>query len=1176
MNSLINFIKYVSILAAVIFTAVNTSYAQTDEEVVSYFVKEQLEVKENQTVFNVFKIKNNSNSLAKIQINFTLPVDWEFFGERTHYLSIAPGKEVNIPIRISPSTKAKGGIGYALNASLLTMNGSMFATKYCFLTVPVRTKLDVKFSSLSYYLDHRYGKSQMALNIKNDGNSHRLMGLNLFCDDKITFVETGKDQFNAEISLEPGKDTTIRTGLRFNDMIENLKYFNKPLVAEISASDTLLKKYSFIRYLDSKYENYIEDADQPLVLEASVLDVLSEAITYRFLAFGKLKFRNNRNISYYYRSNSGPLKSIPDYKYDEYFLKYTSNKTILEAGNLRDDYGISLFGHGAKYTQYLSPGTFFKVSAMNDIYSDNNAFSGTIGRKLKRGSVSATYLKMLNDTTQNNYLDMYGISANYQLGKAGGFNVNYQFNKYNNIELNGQNGHYIDASYSNRIKKMYLYVYTRNGSPYSATFYHGRNEINASLTLSLTQRSYLLTNYQRFKYRPASIYNDLSRDLNYNYQTVRLLYNYVLALNSVLYIGPNIDYGTSNYVNNQLTDMLKLGSLKAEIGYRFTPKWYAMQSLNLNMQIGQTKPFEYSSEYNSPYTGVNNVLKFSATIQGKRWGVYGMYYSGLYNMSMALNNFYNGTAGKYLYFMPYFRITSANNKFYYEIRFSYLNNIDLKTTRTSIMQEAGADLGSGWSMRLQNSTNIQSLQDATGQSYRYTNNYMEFTVRKVFKWNQPGQKYHTLRTVFYRDIDGNRLRGKNEPTVENVIMDIQNNSIIDTSYHFNGEIFGNIETASDYEGLTIYKNIPEAQYMLRFSPTDEQNERFSIQNNSLLIDLKRDTTIYVPFVERNLVFGTIKFNRAKRSAIQDLKLDGIKVSITDSHGESWYAFTDQSGYYEIFAPVADFYTVKIENNIWSEHFDLRQDKYIIKFNGYKRFEVNFEFDEKKREIKFDDVIDINDIVSGENFKLEDVTQIKQTILRGTISDETTLAPIQATVEVIDLARHDVITKLKSSATSGSFFTTFITGKNYQLKISAPGYWVHQEQLSNNQLTTFETINRDGLMLKKITVGKPMGLRNLTFESNSHELSPEAKAELENLVILLANNENVNINVAGYCDNNETDPSILSLSRARKVVDFLTFRGIPASRITLEGHGATSGGRDSAQYRKVEIVVTSNR
>ncbi len=1164
-------------MAAIITLSYGTAYSQTDEEIVSFFVKDQLETKENQTIFNVFRIENKTSREIKIQVNFTIPVDWEFFGERTHYITLGAHNDISIPIRISPSPSVKGGVGYALNASLLSMKGDVFASKYCFLTVPAKTKIESNFSAISYYLDHRYGKSQMALNILNKGNSHKLLGIRLFCDDRIVFTESGQNELTTEVSLAPGQDTTIQSTFRYDDMIQNLKYFNKSITADISANDTLIHSYAFARYLDYKYDHYIEDADQPLVIEASMLDILSDEMTYRLLAYGKLKFNNQKNLSYYYRSQSGPLKNIPDWKYDEYSVKYSTRQNSVEAGNLRDEEELSLFGLGAKYKQYLGQKTYIHLSAIDDIYSRNYEFSGKLGFKIKNSALEALYAKMLSDSSYNTYQDLYGLALRIPGRKIGSINIKTVLNQYNNTEFDGEKGITINANYYNNFGRLYTYLNYRMATPYSASYNRGRSEINANLNLTINTRSYIQANYSRYQYKPASIFNHWSKELNYQNHNIRLLYNYLLAKNSTIYMGPNYDYGISNYLNTgEKADWLKLSSAKGEIGYRYTPNLYALQTININMQIGQVRPLSWNRNIQSYYTDKSNVLKFTATIQGKRWGVYGMYYSGLYNMSMALTNFYTGTAGKYLYFMPYFRITSANQKFYYEIRFSYLNNIDLKNTRTSIMQEAGADFGAGWSMRLQNNTNIQALQDATGQSYRYTSNYMELTVKKVFRWNQPGQKYHTLKTVFYRDLDGNRTKGDNEPGVENVVMTIINNSTIDTSYHFAGEMFGNMDVASNYRGLTVYQNIPEAQYMVSFQPTDDMLDRYIIEDEKKLINLMRDTTIYVPFVERNLVFGTIKFNRAKRSAIQELNLDGIKVSITDSHGQSWYAFTDQTGYYEIYAPVADFYTVQIANNIWSDYFDLRQDKYIIKFNGYKRFEVNFEFDEKSREIRFDDVEDIDDIVTGEDFKYEDVSQIKQTILRGTVNDENTLSPLQATVEVIDLARHDVVTKLKSSSTNGSFFTTFITGSNYQLRISAPGYWIHQEPLQADQLTTFETINRDGLMLKRINIGKPMDLSNLLFDENSAELTPEAKAELEDVVILLANNENVRINLAGYCSNKENDPNTLSAKRARKVLEFLVFRGIQASRVTIEGRGANGNNKTPALWRKVDIIVTSNR
>ncbi|MCQ2973648.1 MAG: OmpA family protein, partial [Bacteroidales bacterium] len=457
------------------------------------------------------------------------------------------------------------------------------------------------------------------------------------------------------------------------------------------------------------------------------------------------------------------------------------------------------------------------------------------------------------------------------------------------------------------------------------------------------------------------------------------------------------------------------------------------------------------------------------------------------------------------------------------------------------------------------------------------------TIKKVFNWNQPGQKYHNLRTVFYRDLDGNHIKDANEPGVENVVLNIQNNSAIDTSYHYEGEMFGNMDVASNWDGSTLYEDIPEAQYYLTFTPTGRDDGKFALPTKNLVVDLKKDTTIYIPFNERNKVFGTIKFNRDKRSAVEDVQLGNIRVTITDSHGNTFSSLTDPTGYYEIFAPVADYYTVQVVN-IWQEFFTIRQDRYIIKFNGYKTFEVNFEFDEKKREIFYNDDIDLDDIANNinlgvegdDNFTYEDVTQIKQTILRGSVSDEKTYEPIPAIIEIMDISRHDVIAKVKCSETTGSFYTTFLTGNNYQMRVTAKGYWSYQELLSDAQITTFETINRDGLLLKKIEKGVPIELHNQYFNSNSSELTPEAKAELEDVVILLTNNEKVNVDIIGYTDNKENNTNELSRRRAKVVFDFIAQRGINASRLTYEGRGeirpTERTDESRRECRRVDIVV----
>lgn len=1167
-------IRFVKVLLSCILTAIfiltaGTTYSQTDEEIVSYFVKEQLEIKPGQTVFNVYKIENRTNRAYQIQINFTVPAEWTLFADHTVYLNIEPRSTKSIPLRVSPSLDAKGGVGYALNAAMLTNEGNMFSSRYCFLTIPIRNQIDADFSALAYYLDHLHGQTELALKIHNSGNTNSLVNIQLDAAENLNFTDAGYNKYITQISLEPEKDTTLRLKLKYNDYIGDLDYYSRTLTAELFSKDTTWTRYAFIKYLNYRYDNFITDEDRPLVIEASAMDLLSDYITFRFLVMGKLKFKNQRSLQYYYRSMSAPLKDHPNLERDEYFADYKMPKTEIKVGNFRLLNDLCLFGKTISVKRDITPTLDVQAYVSDDYYTNNYAFSGTVNKKFGVNSVFATYTKMINDTTGKSFLDFYGAGGVLKV-PAGRFQLSGYYSRYSAPEFNNKDGYQLNVGYSNSFNsKLITNSNARFTTPYFATYYHGRSDIASHWDYLLSKKAYLSFVYSYYKYQPATVYNQLNPAFNYQYHNFRFIYNLRFAMYSTIYFGPNYDYGMSNYYGAEFAkDNLVLTSTKAEVGYRYNPNNFVLNSLNINMQVGQTNPVQYDKTLMSQYNEKKPVIKFSATLSGRNWGVLAMYYSGLYNMSTALINFYSSIVGKYLYFMPFYRITSPGKQFYYEVRFSYLNNIDLSNVRTSIVQEAGVEFGKGWSFKLLNNTNIQSITDTRGQNYRYTNNYMEFTVRKVFHWSQPGQKYHSLNAYFYRDLNGNHIKDYNEPGVENVLVNIQNNSTIDSSYHYEGEMFGNVDVASNHLGLIQYNEIPEAKYCLRFDPKDGNQGMYNIINNQQIVNLRKDTTIYIPFTERNKVYGHVIFHKKKQSMFDDWKNENIKVSISDNHGNAWFALTDKNGYYEIFAPASDYYTVKIDN-LWPDLWNLRQNQYIIKFNGYKTFEVNFEFEEKKREIVFDDIVDIGDILSEDNFQFEDVTQIKQTVVTGNVADETNLLPLQATIEIVDLNRNSKVSKTKCTP-EGEFYTSFITGKNYQLRISYPGYWIYQEALNSNQITTFEKISRDGILLRKIQVGKPIEMRNLTFELESSELSPEAKAELENLVIRLVNNEKIKINIVGYCNSRENSIE-LARKRAAVVETFLKTRSIATSRITTEGKIG-----DKSQAPKVEIIVTSNQ
>ena len=104
---------------------------------------------------------------------------------------------------------------------------------------------------------------------------------------------------------------------------------------------------------------------------------------------------------------------------------------------------------------------------------------------------------------------------------------------------------------------------------------------------------------------------------------------------------------------------------------------------------------------------------------------------------------------------------------------------------------------------------------------------------------------------------------------------------------------------------------------------------------------------------------------------------------------------------------------------------------------------------------------------------------------------------------------------------------------------------------------------------------------LLFETNSANLKPESKEQLQNVAEILKAYPNVKVKVGGYTDNTG-DPGAnqkLSQDRATAVFTELVTLGVPAQRMSAEGYGqqypvadnSTDSGR--AQNRRIALRVT---
>ena len=111
-------------------------------------------------------------------------------------------------------------------------------------------------------------------------------------------------------------------------------------------------------------------------------------------------------------------------------------------------------------------------------------------------------------------------------------------------------------------------------------------------------------------------------------------------------------------------------------------------------------------------------------------------------------------------------------------------------------------------------------------------------------------------------------------------------------------------------------------------------------------------------------------------------------------------------------------------------------------------------------------------------------------------------------------------------------------------------------------------------------GDVLRLNNINFERNSSTLEESSYKELDKVAKFLKNNPKMHIRVLGHTDYKASDEynDWLSKLRARAVIEYLTTKGVPKSRMTEVGMGKRAPIADNeteegrAKNRRVEIAI----
>ena len=181
-----------------------------------------------------------------------------------------------------------------------------------------------------------------------------------------------------------------------------------------------------------------------------------------------------------------------------------------------------------------------------------------------------------------------------------------------------------------------------------------------------------------------------------------------------------------------------------------------------------------------------------------------------------------------------------------------------------------------------------------------------------------------------------------------------------------------------------------------------------------------------------------------------------------------------------------------------------------------------------------------------------------TYLKGTVFDEADGKKLAAKFELIDLATGQTIIQSESDPVDGSFLVALPSGRRYALNVSHPDYLFYSDHFDLEGNHDYDHPFLKDVPMQAMKIGESVVLRNVFFATDSYELMPESRAELDRLAALLMQNPNLQIEIAGHTDSQGNDDynMELSLKRARAVYSYLISKNIDPLRLTYKGYGET--------------------
>lgn len=966
-----------AILISVILLMSGYTYSQdiegvgTDDLIILSFIKDKVEQPANAIYFNVFKIANYSYKAIEGDVTFIAPNDFQLIAYPFKNIRIEPGDSIFLPVRMSLSSQAKGGVTYILNGAFETKE--KIHSKSTYITIPKESRWQMSLDKSKVYLNEFKGVERVKLRISNKGNSDEVIKLDFKVGKLLKMFGTQYAEEFEYIDLPAHKDTVITYTIKDNtELRQDERYLLENNFREstiyINASTEFQKESGYIQFvkLGSSFTNTSYQKATPLNIDVQMTNLLSGTNPkYNTTFFGEILLPNKRDIGYHFGARNFMFKDFSEqdlsFARNTYFYVNYRDENI--KAKLGDNIGSPLLhsmpGRGVIGTYRLDENNLFNIFASQGKYQPNMGASIGYSRRFKRTNLHSevivednkannymayslllgsgySFLKMhsitldlLTTMTSFSNLDKYNSLGASDTSKVGfSYRLSYNFDNKKDIQFRITNQNSLNN-----------FIRSSNNSRWNAT---GRYLINDKFNLNVIydRNKILQTRYPVLFYQKESFTaNDVGRAVLSFSPGNKVYFQSGPTFNLIKRVNYNPISETTNIFNSQNISLYNSVKFRLKDRQSISP-YFSIGYLRATYDLGD----ESTPTAKSPY---QQSIRAGVSYYSRNWRLSAGYVNGHTNISPHHLLYTADYISQSIHIRPHYERYFRNQTVKFSTYLNYIYSMPSGRENLNFTSRIHLYLPEGWSVNISNNVYANSRVDE--EIGRVTNRFfnMFLGVRKSFDISQPRLKYYDLTLTFFHDMNGNREKDGNEPAVASILTTIKR--LNDKEGQKQARFVETILVSSPM-GEMSYENIPEGTYVMKFNPLENLKGLHFLNGEKQEIVINSDKNYMIPLVESYKIKGQIILIRDEFSSEKLIRLDGIRITATSATGATFSVLTDDFGHYILNIPEEGVYNIEV-NNILGDHFTVDREKFEIAFNGLKNINLDFTFRERKREIK---------------------------------------------------------------------------------------------------------------------------------------------------------------------------------------------------------------------------------